>query len=410
MGSDLTEVHLEELLDFKNGQSSPDRIENGKFVVFGSNGPIGTADEINSPPETIVIGRVGSYCGSLHFSKNACWVTDNAIRATSKSTNDPSYLLYLLTTLGLHQWRGGSGQPLLNQRTLNSIRTSVHAPAEQRAIAKILRALDDKIDLNRRTNALLENMARAIFKAWFVDFEPVKAKAAGAASFPGMPPAVFEALPDSLVESELGEIPAGWEVKAIGELVTAQGGGTPNTKTPEFWEDGTYPFCTPKDMSKLGSTSLSATERRITEAGLAKISSGLLQAGTVLLSSRAPIGYLAITQMPLAVNQGIIAMTSSELPPSFILLWAEANMERIKSRAGGSTFAEISKTNFRTILALRPNSATVDAFNNVVEPLFELVAANVLQSSAVTRTRDLILPKLISGEIQVNDPPHEEER
>jgi len=375
-------------------------MDEGSHPVFGSNGLIGYSEEINADANTIIIGRVGSYCGSLLYSKVACWVTDNAIRANALDENSSSFLYYLLEQTNLHRWRGGSGQPLLNQRTLNSIPAVVPEPAEQRAIAEVLGSLDDKIELNRRMNGVLEAMARAIFKAWFIDFEPVKAKAAGATSFPGMPQDVFDQLPNQLVDTEDGQAPRGWSYMPIGDLVDVVGGGTPSTKNPEFWEGGSSPFCTPKDMSRLRAPVLLDTERHITQAGVDKISSGQLPVGTVILSSRAPIGYLALAAAPVSVNQGIIAMLAGRIPNTYVLLWTEANMEVIKSRAGGSTFAEISKRNFRPIPALCPDDLTLRAFGDLTEPLFELMTVNERESHVLARTRDTLLPQLISGELR----------
>ena len=203
-------ARLEEVLSFANGRTSPEREDAAPFPVFGSNGLIGQASESNSPPNTIVIGRVGSYCGSVHFSREACWVTDNAIRATAKGENDPSFLHYLLKQLNLNNWRSGSGQPLINQTTLNAIETQIPYPREQRAISGIVGALDDRITLLRETNATLEAIAQALFKSWFVDFDPVRAKMEGRTP-EGMDEATAALFPDGFETSELGEVPRGWQ-------------------------------------------------------------------------------------------------------------------------------------------------------------------------------------------------------
>ncbi len=203
-------ARLEEVLSFANGRTSPEREDAAPFPVFGSNGLIGQASESNSPPNTIVIGRVGSYCGSVHFSREACWVTDNAIRATAKGENDPSFLHYLLKQLNLNNWRSGSGQPLINQTTLNAIETQIPCPREQRAISGIVGALDDRITLLRETNATLETIAQALFKSWFVDFDPVRAKMEGRTP-EGMDEATAALFPDGFETSELGEVPRGWQ-------------------------------------------------------------------------------------------------------------------------------------------------------------------------------------------------------
>jgi type I restriction enzyme S subunit len=272
---------------------------------------------------------------------------------------------------------------------------------EQRAIAHILGTLDDKIQLNRRMNATLEEMVRVLFKSWFVDFDPVRTKVEGRDT--GLPREIADLFPDEFERSEVGEVPKGWRVAAIGDAVKAVGGTTPSTKEPLFW-DGEISFATPKDLAPLTAFVLLNTERRITEAGLRQIGSGLLPNGTVLMSSRAPIGYLTITEMPVAVNQGFIAMIcDGPLPNYYVLQWARQNMDTIVGNANGTTFLEISKANFRPIQVLVPPSSVLAAFVAQVDPLHRRVVSNLQQSRTLAALRDTLLPKLISGEVRVPD-------
>jgi type I restriction enzyme S subunit len=272
---------------------------------------------------------------------------------------------------------------------------------EQQAIACILGTLDDKIELNRRMNETLEAMARAIFKSWFVEFDPVRAKAAGQQP-PGLKPDLAALFSDAFENSELGEIPSGWRVRPIGDVVQVLGGGTPSTKEPAYWEGGIHPFCTPKDMASLTDPVLLQTERHLTDEGLAKVSSGKLPVGTVLLSSRAPIGYLAIAETPVSINQGIIAMVcDGELPNLYVLHWTSANMDRVIANANGSTFLEISKRNFRPITAVIPQGDILERFTQIVGPLHERVVSSLRQILHLAAIRDALLPRLISGELAV---------
>jgi type I restriction enzyme S subunit len=247
-------------------------------------------------------------------------------------------------------------------------------------------------------------MAAAIFKAWFIDFEPVKAKAAGAKSFPSMPQPVFDAFPSSLVpapNSPSGEIPKGWRVGVVGEEVEVVGGGTPSTSEPRYW-DGTHCWATPKDLSKLDSPILLNSERKITDSGLSGISSGLLPVGSLLLSSRAPIGYLALVRVPTAINQGFIGMRCTKLlSAEFMLHWSQERMDDIKGRANGTTFQEISKGSFRPMPIVVPDETTAKASDSLVKPLYEMVAANVKENGTLAALRDSLLPKLLSGEVRV---------
>jgi type I restriction enzyme S subunit len=243
--------------------------------------------------------------------------------------------------------------------------------AEQRAIASVLGSLDDKIELNRRMNETLEALAQSLFKSWFVD-------------------------------ATQSALPKGWRVSTIGEEVRVVGGSTPSTTKPEFWEGGTHHWATPKDLSDLNSPVLLETGRKVTDAGIQQISSGLLPVGTVLLSSRAPIGYLVIAEVPVAINQGFIAMIcDGSLPNHYVRLWTKTNMDAIEGRANGTTFMEISKGNFRSLPVIVPPKPVLDDFQKQVESLHRRMVSNLQESHTLTALRDALLPKLLSGELRV---------
>ncbi len=322
-----------------------------------------------------------------------------------RSKADPRFFYYF--------FKSQQGKELIQSIAKQTAATSITATdliglnvpcpdlAEQHKVSGFLQALDDRITLLRETNATLEAIAQALFKSWFVDFDPVRAKAEGLDP-EGMDAATAALFPDSFEESELGLVPRGWLVKPIGDAVECIGGGTPNTKDPSYWEPAEHAWTTPKDLSGLQSPVLLNTERKLSTLGLAKVSSGLLSAGTLLLSSRAPIGYLAIAQMPIAVNQGYIAIpTGGELSPLYMLFWCRQNMEGIKARANGSTFMEISKKAFRPIPALVPSANVLVAFANVADPIFERLIENERQAQTLTQLRDTLLPRLISGQLRL---------
>lgn len=265
-------------------------------------------------------------------------------------------------------------------------------------MSAVLSALDDKIELNRRMNETLEAMARAIFKDWFVDFGPTRAKTEGRA--PYLAPDIWSLFPDRFDDEGR---PEGWVTSTIGQEVEVLGGSTPSTKEPAFWS-GDISWVTPKDLSMLRTPVLLSTERQITEAGLSQIGSGLLPAGTVLLSSRAPIGYLAIAQIPIAVNQGFIAMICNKrLLNIFVWLWTQANMATIHQNANGSTFQEISKSNFRKIKLIVPHIKVLRAFDAMTRPLFDRIVANDKENFTLAIIRDFLLPKLMSGDVRLDD-------
>ena len=288
---------------------------------------------------------------------------------------------------------------LTAQRQLN---IAVPPIEEQRAIADVLGALDAKIEQNRRTALVLERLARTIFRAWFVDFEPVKARAVGETSFPSMSQPVFDALPTRFDVSIVGLVPEGWKVESIGDVVAVKGGGTPSTKNPEYWDDGEHCWATPKDMSRLLHPVLLDTERRITDAGVDLINSGILPVGTVLMSSRAPVGYLAIARVPTAINQGFIAMVCEGLlPPTYVLNWAFSSMDMIKAHASGTTFPEISKKNFRPLPVVVPTPDVIAAYRHAIDPFFDLLESSVRESEQLADLRDYLLRELLSGAVRV---------
>ena len=290
--------------------------------------------------------------------------------------------------------------PSIRPADIGQLKLDLPPLSEQRAIAHILGTLDDKIELNRRMNETLEEMARAIFKDWFVDFGPTRAKMEGRDT--GLPAEVAALFPDRLVESELGEVPEGWESGTVEDIAKIVGGTTPSTKQPRYWEGGTHCWATPKDLSALSTHVLLETERKITDAGLNKIGSGLLPSGTVLLSSRAPIGYLAVAEVPVAVNQGFIAILPREhISNLFLLYWCETSHDEIISHANGSTFLEISKGNFRPLPLVVPNTGAMSAFDRLTRPLYERVVSNERESRTLAALRDALLPKLVSGKLRV---------
>ncbi|MGN7292365.1 restriction endonuclease subunit S [Rhizobium sp. SAFR-030] len=369
----------------------------GPYRVFGSNGPVGWTNEPLAPGPGVILGRKGAYRG-VQFSKEPFFVIDTAYYVVPKSEMDMRWLYYSIIYHKLGEIDDGSPIPSTTRAAVYVRDLSVPELAEQEAIASVLGALDDKIELNRRMNETLEAMARAIFKDWFVDFGPTRAKIEGRARY--LAQDIWSLFPD-LLDDE-GK-PEGWTTSTIGQEVEVVGGSTPSTKEAAFW-GGDISWATPKDLSSLSTPVLLSTERQITEAGLAQIGSGLLPVGTVLLSSRAPIGYMAIAQMPVAVNQGFIAMICKKrLSNVFVWLWTQANMETVHQNANGSTFQEISKANFRPIEVTIATPEILRAFDETARPLFDRIVANDRENRTLATTRDFLLPKLMSGEVRVGD-------
>jgi len=300
---------------------------------------------------------------------------------------DNDFVYYLsrdqeFRSFAISRMEGTSGRQRVSWQSIAGYQFDLPPPEVRRSAAAMLSCLDDRIDNLRQTNATLEAIAAALFKSWFVDFDGIA--------------------PEDMQESELGLIPKGWRVEEIGKLVQCVGGTTPSTQDETFWEGGTHHWATPKDLSGLQSPILTTTERTITDAGVARIGSGLLPAGTLLMSSRAPIGYLAISAVPVAINQGFIAMPpGGVLSPNWLLFWAKANMEAIKQKANGSTFMEISKAAFRPIKIIVPTKEALAAFDEAVAPMLERVKNNEQHIATLGQLRDTLLPRLISGQLKL---------
>jgi type I restriction enzyme, S subunit len=261
---------------------------------------------------------------------------------------------------------GGTRMPRADWNFLKTTLWNIPPLLEQRTIASILSSLDDKIDLLHRQNKTLEAMAETLFRKWFVE-----------------------------------DAEDGWEGTTLDKVISVKGGTTPSTTVPEFWNGDIY-WTTPRDLSNHNSVFLLDTERKITETGLSEIGSGLLPIGTVLLSSRAPIGYLAITDIPVAINQGYIAIVCDKVCSNyFMFLWCKVNMEEIKNAGNGSVFQEISKSNFKSLLMQLPSESILTKFNKSVFPIFEKIKANKKQIRTLEKLRDSLLPKLMSGEAKV---------
>ena len=438
--SDLQLVKLSEIASFKYGKTirKSEVHESEGYPVHSGYQVVGyLPNYMYQEPQLLIVCRGAGGTGDVKISPAKCSITNLAIVISCDlSKVDMGYLYWRLLLSDTYSLRTGSAQPQITINTLDSFEILIEPSIlKQKEIAKHLFLLNEKIETNNQINQTLEQMAQAIFKSWFVDFEPVKAKIAALEAggseddallaamqvISGKDPqqltqlqtenpehytslrATAELFPATMQESELGEIPEGWKVSQIGDEVTVVGGGTPSTKNLDFWEGGTINWTTPKDLSNVADKVLTDTDRMITEAGLNKISSGLLPVDTVLMSSRAPVGYLVLAKTPIAINQGYIAMKCEKtLSPEFVIQWCSTNMDEIKNRASGTTFAEISKKSFNIIPAVVPQESLISVYSKHAHQLYLKVEMNVRENKALSELRDTLLPKLLSGELNLN--------
>jgi type I restriction enzyme S subunit len=297
--------------------------------------------------------------------------------------------------------RTGSAQPQLPIRDINHILIPVPPLPEQQAIAGILGALDDKIELNRRMNRTLEGIAQALFKSWFVDFLPVRAKAEG--RDPSLPPHIAGLFPDEFEESKLGEIPKGWRVDAILAVADLLSGGTPSTKMPEYW-DGDIKWVSAKDVSGARGTFLLDTERTITQQGVDNSSTKLLPELTTIVTARGTVGSYCILAEPMAMNQTNYGLKARREDADYFVFFALDNLvSQLKQRAYGTIFDTVTTRTFETSQIVVPGDAVFTEFDQRIRPLMERIRQNLRQSRILAALRDTLLPKLMSGELRVED-------
>lgn len=262
----------------------------------------------------------------------------------------------------------------------------------QRRIASILSAYDDLIENNTRRIAILEEMARRIYEEWFVRFR-----------FPG-----HEQV--KMVESELGAIPEGWKVQAVEQIFQILGGGTPSKAEPAYWDGGTINWYSPTDLTKAGTSFMDESADRITELGLAKSSAKLFPPMSVMMTSRATIGVVAVNTTDACTNQGFITCIPNSGYPLWLLYhWLKANVEIFIGLGTGATFKEITKGTFKGIKLLVPPEKTVCEFSSTADQLMRLSLNLQRMNRNLRTTRDLLLPRLISGELDVSALPEPEE-
>ena len=271
-------------------------------------------------------------------------------------------------------------------------------------------------------NETLEAMARALFKSWFVNFDPVHAKSAirnhdtqlpmqqgsiwsverARAYLERMAPAIADLFPDRFVESELGEIPEGWEVKPFSDLFEIIGGGTPKTSVSEFW-DGSIPWFSVTDTPFTGNVFVVETEKNISKEGLASSSARLVPKGTTIISARGTVGNLAVAGQEMAFNQSCYALRGiNHVGEGYAYFSTQHMVTDLKSMAHGSVFSTITRKTFESVAWPMPSKHILNRFEDVIAPLFSRLLICVKGSRTLATLRDTLLPKLVSGEIRLD--------
>ena len=368
------QIQLSELSEFRNGKFLPtkERSTIGKYDVYGSNGIIAKSEKFLYDKPVIVIGRVGANCGTINSTKNPSWVTDNCIVSIPKSETDFNFLYYRLKILKLNNLAIGSAQPMLTQDILNSIEIISLTLPQQQKIGKTLYDLDIKIENLQTQNKILEQTAQTIFKSWFVDFDGVTE---------------FE-------DSKLGQIPKGWEVESLDDNINFLNGLALQNFRPlneEF-----LPAIKIKEMNE-------GISEKTEKVGLHIDPKYIINNGDVLFSWS---GSLVLTLWCFgrgALNQHLFKVTSEKYTKWFFYQWTKFHLLEFRRIAAGktTTMGHIQRHHLHEALILVPPIKILENYNTIFQPIFDQIISNKLEVENLTKTRDALLPKLMSGEIRV---------
>ena len=373
----------------------------GPYRVYGTNGQIGWHSEPLCPFASVIIGRKGAYRG-VHYSPQPFFVIDTAFYLRPKVELDTRWAYYQLLTQNINALDSGSAIPSTSRSDFYGLPVALPPLPEQRAIAHVLGTLDDKIELNRRMNETLEEMARALFKSWFVDFDPVRAKMDGRwrrrESLPGLPAEHYDLFPDRLVPSELGEIPEGWEIGTVSQLAERiQNGGTPKRSEPTYWDANDIPWLTSGEVRQ---SFVLVTQNFTSRLGLERSSAKMVPARSILVALYgATAGQVSMNMRPLSTNQAVSAIIPGDGNRYFCLVSLKSQVRELGNRAVGSAQQNISKKAVEsTILVLPPIGLRLQ-YDTMVEGLVDRIFENLDESHTLGTLRDALLPKLVSGEV-----------
>ena len=381
----VTERIDSQFLTTYNYISTENMLPNKEGITYANNIPKGNVIAYNKGD--ILISNIRPYFKKIWQANINGGCSSDVLCIRAKSTVSSKFLFYLLSQQSFFDYvmSGSKGCKMPRGDKQQIMQWDIELPTleEQITIANILSSLDDKIELNRRINENLEQQAQALFKSWFVDFEPFK--------------------DGKFVDSELGMIPEGWKVGTLDEVGEIIGGGTPSKSEPLFYCDKGISWITPKDLSINQSKYISKGKIDITEIGYKNSSAKKIPAGSVLFSSRAPIGYIAIASNEVTTNQGFKSVIPQKAGTCFIYLFLKYNTEYIESQATGSTFKEVSGSLMKSQKLIIPTQYILDEFEYKLGPIFSMQYNLESENHRLIQIRDTLLPKLMSGELKLSE-------
>ena len=398
MAGDWSVQRLPDLLTLQRGHDlASDKRVGGTFPVIAATGQVGFHNEAKCDAPGVVIGRSGSI-GGAQWIDEPFWPLNTTLYVIDFKGNNPYFCYSVLRSIDFQRFNAGSGVPTLNRNHLADIEVPSISRTEQDGIANLLVTLDVKIDLNRQMAATLEEMARALFKSWFVDFDAVHAKAEGRET--GLSAEVAALFPDSFDDKGL---PNGWTSKPLLSFADLISGGTPKTGNATYW-NGSIPWASAKDVSQCGQLFLQATERSITELGLNESSTKIVPANsTVVVARGATTGRNCLFAIDMAMNQTCYALKSNEGFDFWLHLCFQNEITRIIASAHGSAFDTITTVTLQNANIVPASEGLRRAFEQHVSPLIHRILAATNEAQQLQNLRDFLLPKLLSGELRVAD-------
>ena len=334
----------------------------------------------------IVFARTGNSTGRSYFyeKQHGTFVYAGFLIKFSLDPNkvNPRILKYYTHSKPYFDWVNsfdtGATRGNINAKTYGDMEIELPSRKVQDKIVSILSSLDRKIELNNKINADLEEMAQAIFKNWFVDFEPFK--------------------DGKFVDSELGMIPEGWKVGRLTDVIKLMPGGTPKTSEPLYWDNGTIPFFSPKDVNGVYCF---ATEKHITETGLNKCSSNLYPKDTIFITCRGTVGKVCLAACDMAMNQSNYAIKAIDgYSQYYVFFLVKSVVERLIKKSNGAVFSAITSKDFDEEILI-PSQKAVEDFTNVIDGFFRRIFTIGTENSRLSTLRDTLLPRLMSGELEV---------
>ena len=391
----VKEFKLRELLKIYNG-TKYDHLNKGDIPLYGSGGLMSHVDEALYSGEAILLPRKGTLSNIMYVNESF-WTVDTMYYAVvNDKLADAFYLYSYLSQLDLSNLDSGSTLPSMTKSAYESIVVKLPDLKIQKAVATILFNIRKKLEINNQINQELEAMAKTLYDYWFVQFD-----------FPDQNGNPYKSSGGKMVyHPELKrEIPEGWGVEKLENLGTIVGGSTPTKSISDNFTKGGegYSWITPNDLSNnKGNKFIKNGEIDVTVRGLKDAGLKLYPEGTVLMSSRAPVGYLAISTKEITTNQGFKSfIPDKKYGKNYIYYTLQNNLKVIEQHASGSTFKEISATVLKDITIIQPNLDIVKKFEEKVSSINSYIKVNEEQKQELTQVRDWLLPMLMNGQVKV---------